>query len=294
MEYVPGISVQSQLTQGAALDRSACAVVRQAARPLGAAHAVGLIHRDVKPSNLLLTPSGTVKLLDLGIARWLEEEADASDPLLTQADDQIGTLDFMAPPEQWDDPRLVDARTDLYGLGCTLHALLTGKAPYASNTVRSRTGKRKAHIDSPIPDLRTLRPDAPDAPVRIHRRLLEKKPEDRFASAAELIEALRELAGARSRSSRRRPIPHASIPPTDRSTRPSKPVPHWIASTRVRLGLEFAVLAAVVSVLAGHPFERADEKRPPGTTRPPANSVPSELMLTPDELRGGSCRSAGR
>lgn len=286
MEYVPGISIHAQLAQcGPLTIEAACAVVRQAASALGAAHAIGLIHRDVKPSNLLLTPSGTVKLLDLGIARWMEEESDASDPLLTQEDDQIGTPDFMAP-EQWDDPRLVDARTDLYGLGCTLHALLTGKAPYASDTVRSRTGKRKAHVDGPIPDLRALRPDAPDELVRIHRRLLEKKPEDRFASAAELIEALRELAGGTF------PLEPTPADPTrvdsastDRRSRPSKPAPHWLASTRARLGLEFAVLAIVVGVLAWATPSSGPAQKPSSDGLSATNSLPSpELTLTPDEI----------
>lgn len=287
MEYVPGISLHLQLSQCGPLSiEAACAVVRQAASALGAAHAIGLIHRDVKPSNLLLTPSGTVKLLDLGIARWMEEEADASDPLLTQPDDQIGTPDFMAP-EQWDDPRLVDGRTDLYGLGCTLHALLTGKAPYASDTVRSRTGKRKAHVDGPIPDLRALRPDAPDELVRIHRRLLEKKPEDRFANAAELIEALRELAGG---TFPLEPTPadptRVDSPSTNRPPRPSKPARRWITSTRARLGLELAVLTVVVAILwRATPQSAATRTSPASSFQAPPGTPPvTELVLTPDEL----------
>src|SRR5262249_33677503 len=105
----------------------ACALVRQAALGLQHAHEQGLVHRDVKPSNLLLTTAGVVKVLDLGLARLCA--AGPAGEALTSATQLMGTPDYMAP-EQLLDSHAVDARTDLYSLGCTLYHLLAGDPPF--------------------------------------------------------------------------------------------------------------------------------------------------------------------
>lgn len=165
----------------------ACELVRQAALGLQHAHGHGLVHRDLKPSNLMLTPEGTVKLLDLGLARLRPEDV-AVEGLTDTHQELLGTADFMAP-EQGLDPRGADARSDLYSLGCTLYFLLAGRSPFAEHATRTR--KVLAHAHQPAPDIRQSRADVSDALAQLLQRLLAKQPEDRPATAAEVVEALK-------------------------------------------------------------------------------------------------------
>ncbi len=113
----------------------------QAARGLQEAHDHGIVHRDIKPANLLLDPTGTVKVLDLGLARVNQPDefiaAGGSELDLTVSGSIVGTVDYMSP-EQAYDPRMADGRSDIYSLGCTLHYLLTGKAPFGGQTFMER------------------------------------------------------------------------------------------------------------------------------------------------------------
>jgi tRNA A-37 threonylcarbamoyl transferase component Bud32 len=126
----------------------------QAARGLREAHRLGIIHRDIKPANLLLDRSGAIKVLDLGLARVSQGRdmltSETSDLNLTVSGVIVGTVDYMSP-EQAYDPRLADARSDIYSLGCTLHYLLTGKAPYGGQGFMERL---IGHRERPIPSLR--------------------------------------------------------------------------------------------------------------------------------------------
>jgi hypothetical protein len=150
------------------------------------AHQQGIVHRDIKPANLMLTPDGTLKILDLGLARVMTPEAVDGETSQTQPGAAVGTLDYMAP-EQAQDARRADARSDLYSLGCTVHYLLTGKAPFGD-----RTGLEKitAHACDIPPSLRQQCPGVPEAVTAIVEKLLAKRPEDRYASAADVINAL--------------------------------------------------------------------------------------------------------
>lgn len=176
MELVEGTDLSRLVRRSGPLRPvDACEIVRQAALALEHAHARGLIHRDVKPSNLLLTPDGTVKLLDLGLALASEETPIARVPpsetglgfdsdSLTATGLALGTRDFMAP-EQGEDPHRVDARADVYSLGATLHYLLTGKAPQQPSDAFGGLGT-------------------------VMWRMLARNPTDRFATAAEVSAAL--------------------------------------------------------------------------------------------------------
>jgi serine/threonine protein kinase len=170
---------------------AACEVVRQAARGLQHLHEQGLIHRDVKPANLMLTPSGRVKVLDFGVASNLHGRAPGGrspSPSLC-----LGTPDYMAP-EQCLDSDAVDGRADVYALGCTLYELLTGQPPFADPAYKSAFLKMKAHVETAVPPLRGLRPEVPERLAAVVDRMLAKDPASRFASLADVVVALRPLA----------------------------------------------------------------------------------------------------
>ena len=193
LEYVPGQDLGQLLKRHGPLPvAQACDFIRQAALGLHHAHAAGLVHRDVKPANLLVMPPdaaatsagpwGTVKVSDLGLARL----AAAAESQTTRDGAMIGTVDYMAP-EQAKDSKTADARADLYSLGCTLFQLLTGRLPFEGENVIEKMLK---HQQEPAPDVRTLNPDVPAPVADLIQRLLAKQPEDRPRSAAEVAEAL--------------------------------------------------------------------------------------------------------
>jgi serine/threonine protein kinase/formylglycine-generating enzyme required for sulfatase activity len=188
MEYVEGTDLSVLVkTRGPLSVRDACKAIRQAALGLQHAHEHGLVHRDIKPSNLFVTKSGQIKLLDLGLARLGDDGEQQRG--LTSVGQILGTPDYMAP-EQWDDTHSVDARADLYSLGCTLCFVLTGRAPYADVTKSSLLQLMKAHVEGAIPNLTDIRLDVPPELNAIFVRLLAKQAEDRYPNAAEVIAAL--------------------------------------------------------------------------------------------------------
>jgi len=194
LEYVEGTDLGRLVKEGGPLPvAQACDYIRQAALGLQHAHERSLVHRDIKPANLLLaTPQGTslagqVKLLDMGLARLnATDTADANDPALTHAGTVVGTPDYMAP-EQAKNSRSVDARADLYSLGCTLYFLLTGQTPFTGATA---VEKLVQHQMEEPPSIRKIRRDAPAELDKVIRKLMAKRPEDRYASAAAAAEAL--------------------------------------------------------------------------------------------------------
>jgi serine/threonine-protein kinase len=193
MEFVEGRDLSKELRDGGALPvRQACELIRQAALGLHHAHEKGLVHRDVKPSNLLLAAGGgQVKILDLGVAR-LQSIGDDADtvPGLTATGAVMGTPDFMAP-EQALDSRQADARADIYSLGCTLYALLTGGPPFVGGSL---TQKLLWHQQMEPPPVEGRRPDLPaDLPAAV-RKMMAKRPQLRYATAAEAAEALAPFA----------------------------------------------------------------------------------------------------
>jgi serine/threonine protein kinase len=188
MSLVDGVDLRRILERRGKLPiADACEAARQAA--LGLQHAIdrGLVHRDVKPSNLMVTRDGLVKLVDLGLSRSV---GDARPDTLTVAGTLLGTADYLAP-EQWDNPQNADTRADIYGLGCTLFHLLTGQPPFAAEEFKSVLAKMRAHHEVPPPAISRLRPDVPAELVAVINRMVAKKPADRFGSPAEVAAALR-------------------------------------------------------------------------------------------------------
>lgn len=193
MEYVEGADLARLSRQHGPLSPAdACELIRQASLALQHAHEHHLVHRDIKPANLILTPTGTVKLLDLGLARFVAPTAaDTAEPL-TEAGAIVGTVDYLAP-EQAEGRTAVDIRADLYSLGCTLFHLLTGHPPYADQP-RSLVQKLWAHTHEPFPSIRALRPDLPAPLVQIVERLTAKDPRQRYQTPKELAAAIAPFA----------------------------------------------------------------------------------------------------
>ncbi len=192
MEYVPGLDL-SRLARlmGRLPVADACELIRQVALGLSCAHAEGVVHRDVKPSNLMLDESGRIRILDFGLAQlsvWDEASVD-----LTTVGQLMGTLDYMAP-EQAELSGNVDYRADLYAMGATLFRLLCGRPPLAAAPNQSPLEKLRLLANHQPPKLDTLCPEAPLELVQLVASLLSKNPQDRPASAAHVAEHLAPLS----------------------------------------------------------------------------------------------------
>jgi hypothetical protein len=237
MEYVEGQSLDKLVQQQGALPVIvACDYARQVALGLQHAFERGLVHRDIKPHNLMRTRDGQIKILDFGLARFVRESeamnsaradrppgvlsapadrdvcrhGDSTLPL-TQTGSVLGTPDYMAP-EQAVDCQAADIRADLYSLGCTLYFLLTGTVPFPEGSV---VDKLLAHAERIPKPLTSYRHDIPGQVVRVVERLLAKDPSDRFATPAAVADALYNAAAAAPPAE---PIPSASAPVRRRRT----------------------------------------------------------------------------
>ncbi len=194
MELVEGETLHDLLKRGHQFSvAEAVEYIAQAARGLRAIHAAGIIHRDIKPSNLLRDRQGTIKILDLGLARITNPAlgilSEHPGEPLTQVDQVVGTVGYMAP-EQAESGREIDHRVDLYSLGCCLFHLLTGQHVYERS---SWLDCLLAHREAVPPSLSGVRPDVPAELDEIFQQLVAKRPEDRFGSADELLSALMPL-----------------------------------------------------------------------------------------------------
>jgi len=189
MQFVDGIDLSSWVKRhGPMRMPPAVACIRQAALALDYAHSLGVIHRDIKPANLLIDARGTVRVLDLGLARIEGVLGDNPEAVaLTESGAIMGTVDYMSP-EQAMDTRQANALSDIYSLGCTMYYLLTGNVVYGSDTAMKRL---MAHQNAPIPSLvNVLR--SPDSGLldSLFRSMIAKRPQDRPSSMAEVIQRL--------------------------------------------------------------------------------------------------------
>lgn len=191
MEYVEGSDLSSLVKkQGPVPIDKATSYILQAARGLAFAHSKGIIHRDIKPANLLVDDEGTIKILDMGLARLDGDNAskDAKDGL-TQTGQVMGTVDYMAPEQAFDTHR-ADAKADVYSLGCTLFRIVTGKNAFDGDTL---VQKILAHRENAIPALSSPHGPISDAVEMIYRRMMGKKPDER-PTMAEVVTALEALS----------------------------------------------------------------------------------------------------
>ena len=195
MEYVDGVDLSKLVRERGALSiPEACDYIRQVALGLQHAHERGMVHRDIKPHNLMVTADGTVQILDFGLASLspeaaIEDETTASRSDLTAAGSIIGTPDFMSP-EQANDARQVDIRSDIYSLGATLYYLLSGQPLFAEGSVMA---KLKSHASANPKALCLLREDVPEDLSDLVARMTAKNPDDRFQTPAEVAKALGQL-----------------------------------------------------------------------------------------------------
>lgn len=185
MEYVPGRDLKTLVEQDGPLPpRVAAEYIRQAAEGLAHAHTAGLVHRDMKPANLLVDLRGTVRVLDLGLASFADD-IDAA--LSREFDDKVlGTVDYLAP-EQALNSQLADRRADVYGLGGTLYFALTGHPPFPTGSMAQRI---MLHQTKEPADIRGERPEAPAELTAICRRMMAKSPERRYQTMDEVSAAL--------------------------------------------------------------------------------------------------------
>ena len=185
MEYIDGKNLHDLVKAvGAIHPHQAADYIRQAALGLQHAHEHGLVHRDIKPHNLLVDRTGTVKVLDLGLARFFHDDADD----LSRRNDSspLGTTDYMAP-EQAMDSHAADVRADIYSLGATFYYLLAGQSPFHGKTPRE---KILAHqTQQPLP-IRELRAEVPVGMASVIERMMAKDPRRRYQTPIDVAEAL--------------------------------------------------------------------------------------------------------
>jgi eukaryotic-like serine/threonine-protein kinase len=185
MEYVDGVTIASRLQQGPIPPAEAVNYAAQVLSALSYAHKLNVIHRDVKPANMMLTPQGVVKLMDFGIARPNNEQG------MTVTGTTLGSLNYMSPEQVRGEG--VDARSDLYSMGVSIYEMVTGQLPFRGH---SNYSIMSAHLqETPQPPI-VLRPDLPKGLSDIILMSMAKNPNERFQSAEAFANALKSVTGA--------------------------------------------------------------------------------------------------
>jgi serine/threonine-protein kinase len=214
-EFIDGATLQDYINRKCRLDPDEVRqIMIQATKALMHAHEKGIVHRDVKPSNFLLTRKGDrllVKLADFGLAIRNENDAEFR---ITRAKTTVGTVDYMSP-EQARDSRSADIRSDIYSLGCTAFHMLAGMAPFAKGTLPERIVQ---HMQAPPPDMRKLNKSVPSFLTGIINRMLAKNPDDRYQTPAELLSDLENPENILVPDPRPAPPPERKEKPTPEPT----------------------------------------------------------------------------
>ncbi len=229
-EFVPGTDLRRLIRRRGKLTMTTAAVIiTQAARGLGHAHSRGLIHRDVKPGNLLVTPDALTKVSDLGLADYFSDEVPAD----AKGGKIVGTADYLSP-EQITMPDRLTSASDIYSLGCTLYYAVTGKVPFPGGTTRD---KARAHCQLPPIDPRRFNPELVDDFVEVIADMMAKRVEERIQTTDEVIARLApwsgdmESAAAEIQSAEPLPPPVAAPPR-------ARPIPIQMRDTETNFMIE--------------------------------------------------------
>lgn len=183
MEYVPGRDLMTIVKEDGPLEYlQAAKYIYESALGLQHAHDVSMVHRDVKPANLLVDEQDSIKILDMGLALMDEDQSELAGLTDKHNEKVLGTADYLAP-EQALNSHEIDGRADVYGLGCTLYYLLTGHPPFPEGSLAQRIAKHQSTIP---PDIRIARPDCPETLGSICFKMLQKNPDHRFQTAMEV------------------------------------------------------------------------------------------------------------
>jgi eukaryotic-like serine/threonine-protein kinase len=302
MEYVAGRSLEDVIRSSGAMPPAAAVLMFcQALDGIEYAHRQGILHRDLKPANLMLTSDGSIKVMDFGIARVLGAAR------VTRAGHLVGTIEYMSPERIHGEE--TDIRSDLYSLGIVLYEMLTGRLPFCST---SEYELLKMHVEVPVPPPRSLAAGISEGLEAVLLRALEKKPENRFASAAQLRAALTERLSeaeaplpAQAKATRVATASGGHVAATRIAFAPPPAVVAAAPSVRSRPGrwLLVALVAAVLVVLvavAGIVYMRRVSPQPAAVeaTRPaappPAATGPGQMVTAPPVAPGAAASAPGQ
>jgi eukaryotic-like serine/threonine-protein kinase len=271
MEYVDGTSLQDLVKNSGPLDPARAAhYISQAAQGLQHAHEIaGLVHRDIKPGNLIVDRGGVVKILDMGLARFFNDHED----LLTQKYDEnvLGTADYLAP-EQALDSHGVDIRADIYSLGATFYYCLTGRTPFSEGTVAQKLIWHQTRQPKLI---RSLRQDVPEGMSAVVEKMMAKDPEQRYQVPAEVVQALARWTQAGIAPPVEAEMPQLSLAatnanPSEGGAGPKSPPPSAGQVVNARKSWDFP---------SGPVSPKPQTKRPPNN--PPPNRTEPSSRLAP-------------
>lgn len=271
MRLVQGQTLLDLIAEGPLAPARAVAIISQVAAALDAAHAEGLIHRDVKPQNILVTPADFVYLVDFGIAQTM------SDPRLTTVGSQIGTLNYMAP-ERFND-KVTTRAVDVYSLACVLYESLTAEAPFAGDSLEHVVA---AHLAVPPPRPSAANRRVPPAFDEVVARGMAKRPGERYATAGDLASAAQHaLESSSADGDRTRPFATAVVPsdgPTDRRTDGEERRRSWVLPTVIGVAAGLIVAGTVIGLLT-HRSTGQQQAPPPRAVQPPLITGPDLSSL---------------
>lgn len=278
MEYVEGSSIQELVPdKGLPSILDAAEYARQAALGLQHAHENGMVHRDIKPGNLLVDLNGIVKILDLGLARFFKVDEGKQALTLRHDEKVLGTADYLAP-EQAIDSHTVDARADLYSLGCTLYFMLTGRPPFTEGTLAQRL---LAHQVKTPPAVESLRPELPLSLAAIIQKMMAKDPADRYQSAADVERALFDWINENADEIWRRNHPHPYGSRVDSGLNlPKPPVAKPVTMVPANSAAEPAVPSSSSFPFSGPAESRRAAADPAASTTNSHNDTSLNLFLS--------------